>query len=190
MTTYLPIILSVLSLIIAGTGLFFQHLYYVDEVVCLLTNFSGSSDHEGKLSVFCQISVSNAGTRAMMLEHAQMQPRIYDKDRGCCMSYHGNRANSPSVPAMLPKGEFVPVMLTQSIPPSVLSDFLKHRIDPTKPLEFYVRLTFLTVTGERMEFDRCVGTFEPTHYGYTITRFDTVPVKIGGKRIRLDWNVV
>jgi hypothetical protein len=187
---YVSIFIAVLSLIVAATALFFQHLYYADELICLLTDFCGSRDPDGTLNVGCRISVSNGGTRALMLESANMGPRVHDRIHSGYTGYHGKHRNLTSIPCMLPKGEFVHVELAQTIPASTLSNLLERRVDAKKPLEFYVRMIFVTVAGERMEFDERIGTFEPVPGGHTFTRFDTSPVKIGGKRVRLDWNVV
>lgn len=105
------------------------------------------------------------------------------------MTFRGNQATDGKLPAVVPKGEFKRLLFTVDVPRSVLSQYLAEGL-PRGSAEFWLNLSFVTVAGEQLNFDRRVVVYTPEANGHRIEMPCAAPVKVGVKKIRVDWETV
>jgi hypothetical protein len=76
---FLPIVISIFALLVSAGALAYQ-FYVSDHVVCVVTRFMGKQTAEGGTSASLSLSISNAGTRTIMLEGVQLMEAL-NKER-------------------------------------------------------------------------------------------------------------
>lgn len=159
-----PIVISLFALLVSAGSFAYQHLYVNDHVVCSLTGYKSGRSENGGASATLAISISNAGTRTIMIERVELKLMKPSSPSGG-MTYYGagQKLDPPTLPRYIPKGEFIHFHIEQSVPLHSLRNLAARPPEHAGMLgtyDFYLTLRFMNVAGEKKEIQKKAASVE------------------------------